>query len=60
MFRTYISELHFSNFSQCTNDFPAYLIGNVQLGQRHVRRAEKGVFRHGHDDESASPSHLGL
>jgi hypothetical protein len=46
---TYISKLDLSNLAQSTNNFPADFIRNVELGQGHFRRPEKGVLgdRHG-------------
>ena len=45
----HISEVHDTKLSKARNDLTANLVGNVQLGQGHVRRAEHGVLagRHG-------------
>jgi hypothetical protein len=42
--KTYVAEIHASELAQCRNDLAANLIGNVQLRQGHVRRAEHGVL----------------
>ena len=46
---TYVSKLDLSNLAQSTNNFPTDFIRNVELGQGHIRRPEKGVLgdRHG-------------
>ena len=47
---SHISELNLSNFPKSTNNFPSNLIGNVELGQGHVRRAEKRILRNRHGE----------
>ena len=46
---TYISELNFTHFTQSTDDLSTNLIGNVELGQGHVARAEEGILGDRHD-----------
>lgn len=46
---TNISKLDLANFSQCTDDLSSDLVGDVELGQTHIRRAEEGVPR-GHGE----------
>lgn len=46
---SYISELHDTQLSQGRNDLAANLVGHIELGQRHVRRAEKRVLFARHD-----------
>jgi hypothetical protein len=41
---SHISELHDTQLSQGRNDLAANLVGHVELGQRHVRRAEKRIL----------------
>ena len=41
---THISKLNLAHFSQGADHFSTYLIGNVQLGQAHVRRAEERIL----------------
>lgn len=48
---TYISKLHLPYLSQSTDNLTPYLVGDVQLGQRHVRRAEQGILRNAHDEK---------
>lgn len=42
---TYIAELDLTNFTQSTDDLSSDFVGDVELGQAHVRRAEEGVLR---------------
>ena len=42
---TYISELDLTNFTQSTDNLSSDFVGNVELGQAHIRRAEEGVPR---------------
>ena len=41
---SYISELHDTQLSEGGNDLAANLVGHIELGQRHVRRAEKRIL----------------
>ena len=41
---SYISELHNTQLSEGGNDLAANLVGHIELGQRHVRRAEKRIL----------------
>lgn len=34
---THISEAHYTQLAQCTDNLTAYLVGDVQLRQGHVR-----------------------
>jgi hypothetical protein len=44
---THISELDLANFTQSADDLSSDLVGNIELGQAHVRRAEEGItLRH--------------
>ena len=45
---TYISKLHLTNLPQSAHNFSTNFVGNVELGQGHVRRAEEGVLRDAH------------
>ncbi len=47
---SYISEVHNTELSQGAYNLSAYLIGNVQLRQAHVRRAEQRVLMRCHSD----------
>lgn len=49
---THISKIHDTQLSKARHDLAAYLVGNVQLGQGHVRRAEHGVLGGRHDGGS--------
>lgn len=49
---TYVSELDFSYLSQSTDNLTPYLVGDVKLGQGHVRRAEQGILGNAHDEKS--------
>lgn len=40
----YISEVHISQLSQCTDNLSSDLVGDVELCQTHFRRAEEGIF----------------
>lgn len=42
---TYVAELNLADFTQCTDDLSSDLVGDVELGQAHLRRAEEGVLR---------------
>lgn len=42
--KTYISELDFPYFSKSADNFSANFVGDIQLGQAHIRRAEKGIL----------------
>ncbi|RAH43312.1 uncharacterized protein BO95DRAFT_213684 [Aspergillus brunneoviolaceus CBS 621.78] len=45
---TYISEFNLTKFTQSTDNLSTDFIGNVKLGQAHVRRPEEGVpWSHG-------------
>jgi hypothetical protein len=44
LWRTYVSKVHGSKLSKCGHDLAANLVGDVQLRQGHVRRAEHGVL----------------
>ncbi len=44
MSNTYISKLNLAQLPQSTDDFSAYLVGDVQLGQGHIRRAEQRIL----------------
>ena len=48
--RTYITEIHDTHLTKRTDNLTANLVGNVELGQGHVRRAEQGLAltHHGH------------
>jgi hypothetical protein len=41
---TYIPEVHDTELSESRYDLAADLVGDVELGQGHVRRAEHGVL----------------
>lgn len=47
--QSHISKLDLADISESADNFSPYFIGNVELGQGHVRRAEEGVLwnRHG-------------
>lgn len=49
---TYVSELDFSYLAQSTDNLTPYLVGDVKLGQGHVRRAEQGILGNAHDEKS--------
>jgi hypothetical protein len=54
---TYISELDLTNLTQGTDDLSSDFIGNVELGQAHLRRAEEGILRsHGGQEAVRSQS----
>jgi hypothetical protein len=40
----YVSEIHCSELSQSADDLTADVVGDVQLGQRHLGRAKEGIF----------------
>ena len=46
---SYISELHDTQLSEGGNDLAANLVGHIELGQGHVRRAEKRILFGRHD-----------
>jgi hypothetical protein len=41
---THIAEVHDPKLAETAHDFAAYLVGDVQLRQGHVRRAEQRVL----------------
>ena len=49
---THISEIHYSKLSKRRDDFATYLVGDVELRQGHVRRAEHGILGGRHDGRS--------
>ena len=48
---THISKLDLSQLSKSTDNLATDLVGNVELCQGHVRRAEQGIFVGTHDEE---------
>lgn len=48
--KTYISKLHLPYLSQSTDYLTSNLVGDVKLGQGHVRRAEQGILGNAHDE----------
>ncbi len=59
---SHISKLNLPDLPKSADDFPAYFIGDVELGQGHVRRAEEGVLgdRHGEGKGLSFPGRAGL
>lgn len=52
---SYVSELHLAKFTQSADDLSSDFVGDVELGQAHVRRAEEGVPRsHGGREAACS------
>jgi hypothetical protein len=47
---TDVSKVHDAEFAQGAHDFASDLVGHVQLGQRHVRRAEQRILLCRHVD----------
>ena len=52
---THITEIHHAQFTQRTDNLASNFIRNVQLRQRHVRRAEQRILggRHGGGDDDS-------
>ena len=47
----YVSDLNLAQLPQSADNFSPDLVGDVQLGQGHLRRAEQRIFggtHHGH------------
>lgn len=55
---THITEIHHAQFTQRTDNLASSFIRNVQLCQRHVRRAEQRILggRHGGGDDDSEAS----
>ena len=53
---THIPELHLSYFTERTNDLSSDLVGDVQLRQRHLHRAEEGILLRGHLGQQGATS----
>ena len=51
---TYVSKIHDAELAQRRDDFAADLVGNVELGQAHVRRAEQRVLYWRHSGGAAA------
>jgi hypothetical protein len=56
----YISEVHDAELSKRRDDLATDLVGDVELGQGHVRRAEHGILLrcHGGGKETSRPERL--
>lgn len=53
--QTHISKLHYPDLPKSTDNLPADLICDVELGQAHVRRAEHRVLRRRHRGTARPP-----
>ena len=50
---TYVSELAETKLAEGSDDFPADLVGDIELDHAHFRRAERGVLFRSHGDVAA-------
>ena len=57
---THISKLDLSQLSKSTDNLTTDFVGNVELCQGHVRRAEQGIFVGTHDEEADGGSGCSL
>ena len=46
--KTYITEVHDAQLSECADDLSSDLVGDIELGQGHVRRAEQRILMGSH------------